>query len=152
MKKKNSKISLEIIGEGPLKEKLEILNIKYKLDIKFSGALPKDEVYKKMSASDIFILPSKNETFGMVYMEALSCGNIVLCSKKSGVDGIIKNGENGFIVKPDKKGIYNAIDKILKFKQKQFLEISKNAITTAKMFSYENSVKNYLQKIELFKL
>lgn len=152
LKKKNSKISLEIIGEGPLKEKLEILNIKYKLDIKFSGALPKDEVYKKMSASDIFILPSKNETFGMVYMEALSCGNIVLCSKKSGVDGIIKNGENGFIVKPDKKGIYNAIDKILKFKQKQFLEISKNAITTAKMFSYENSVKNYLQKIELFKL
>jgi len=88
----------------------------------------------------------------MVYMEALSHGNIVLCSKNSGVDGIIKNDESGFIIKANKKGIYNAINKILNFKPKQFLEISKNAIATAKMFSYENSVKNYLQKIELFKL
>ena len=152
LKKKHKKISLEIIGDGPLREKLEILNIKYKLDIKFSGTLSKDEVYKKMAAADIFILPSKNETFGMVYMEALSHGNIVLCSKNSGVDGIIKNEESGFIIKANKKGIYNAINKILNFKPKQFLEISKNAIATAKMFSYENSVKNYLQKIELFKL
>ena len=50
------------------------------------------------------------------------------------------------------KDIYNTVNKILDFKPKQFTEISKNAITTAKMFSYENSIKNYLQKIELFKL
>ncbi len=156
LKKKYPKISLEIIGDGPLREKLEILNIKYKLNIKFDGILPKNEVYEKMTDSDIFILPSKNETFGMVYMEALSCGSIVLCSKNSGVAGIIKddkNGDiNGFLIKPDSKNIYNTVNKILNMKQKQFLEISKNAITTAKMFSYENSVKNYLQKIELFKL
>jgi len=152
LKKKHPKISLEIIGEGPLKEKLEILNIKNKLDVKFLGALAKDEVYKKMAEADIFILPSKNETFGMVYMEALACGNIVLCTAGSGVDGIIQNNKNGFLIKPNKKGVFSAVDKILGFKPKEFLEISKNAITTAKMFSYENSIKNYLQKIELFKI
>ncbi len=156
MKKKHKKISLEIIGDGPLREKLEILNIKYKLDIQFSGLLSKEKVYEKMIEADIFILPSKNETFGMVYMEALSHGNIVLCTKNSGAAGIIKDGTNGdingFLIKPNAKDIYNTVNKILDFKPKQFTEISKNAMTTAKMFSYENSIKNYLQKIELFKL
>ena len=105
-----------------------------------------------MMEAYIFVLPSKNETFGMVYMEALAHGNIVLCTKNSGVDGIIQNYKNGFLIKPNKKGIYDTLKKILSFNSKQFSEISKNAIATAKMFSYENSIKNYLQKIELFKL
>lgn len=152
LKKKHPKISLEIIGDGILREKFEILNFKYKLDIKFLGKLSKDEVYKKMMEADIFVLPSKNETFGMVYMEALAHGNIVLCTQNSGVDGIIQNDKNGFLIKPNKKGVYDALKKILSFNSREFSEISKNAIATAKMFSYENSIKNYLQKIELFKL
>ncbi len=152
LKKKNPKISLEIIGDGPLKEKLEILNLKKKLDVKFLGQMSKEDVYKKMKEADIFILPSKNETFGMVYMEALSFGMAVCCSKNSGIDGIIEDSKNGFLLKPNKKGIYETLNKILALKPKQFLEISRNALTTAKMFSYENSIKNYLDKIELFRL
>ena len=105
-----------------------------------------------MKNSDIFILPSKDETFGMVYMEALSSGMAVCCSKNSGIDGIIEDTKNGYLLKPNKKGIYDTLNKILNLKPKQFLEVSKNALTTAKMFSYENSVKNYLDKIELFRL
>jgi len=156
LKKKFPKATLEIIGEGPEKEKLEILAIKSKFDNKkdviFCGALPKNEVYKKMKQADIFILPSKNETFGMVYMEALSSGMIVCCTANSGVDGIIKDNENGFLTKPDKKRVFETLYKILNLKPKKMLEISKNAMITAKMFSYENSVNNYLQKIEMFKL
>jgi len=152
LKKKNPKISLEIIGEGPLRQKLEILSIKNKLDVKFLGQLSKEEVFKKMKEADIFILPSKKETFGMVYMEALSSGMAVCCTKNSGIDGIIENNKNGFLIKPTARGIYDTVNKILNLKPKQFLEISKNALQTAKMFSYENSVKNYLEKIELFRL
>lgn len=143
---------LEIIGDGELKEKLEILNIKYKLNIKMPGSLSNKQVLEKMKEYDIFVLPSKNETFGMVYMEALSTGMAVCCTKNSGIDGIIKDGENGYLFKPNVKGIYEALNKILSLKPKQFLEISKNAFTTSKMFSYENSIKNYLEKIELFRL
>ena len=152
LKKKYPKVSLEIIGEGQLKEKLEILNIKNKLDVKFSGQLPHSDILNKMKDTDIFILPSKNETFGMVYMEALSAGMAVCCTKNSGIDGIIKDNENGFLLKPNKRGIYDVLTKILNLKPRQFTEVSKNAITTAKMFSYENSIKNYLEKIELFRL
>ena len=152
LKKKYPKVSLEIIGEGQLKEKLEILNIKNKLDVKFSGQLPHSDILNKMKDTDIFIFPSKNETFGMVYMEALSAGMAVCCTKNSGIDGIIKDNENGFLLKPNKRGIYDVLTKILNLKPRQFTEVSKNAITTAKMFSYENSIKNYLEKIELFRL
>ncbi len=152
LKKKHPKVTLEIIGEGPLREKLEILNIKNKLDVKFLGQLSKEDVFKKMKEADIFILPSKNETFGMVYMEALSFGMAVCCTKNSGIDGIIEDTKNGYLLKPNKKGIYETLNKILSIKPKQFLEVSKNALTTAKMFSYENSIKNYLEKIELFRL
>ena len=50
-----------------------------------------------MRESDIFILPSRNETFGMVYMEAMASGCITVCSKNDGVDGIIRDGINGFL-------------------------------------------------------
>ena len=50
-----------------------------------------------MMEADIFVLPSKNETFGMVYMEALAHGNIVLCTQNSGVDGIIQNDKTVFL-------------------------------------------------------
>ncbi len=152
IKKKYPNISLEIIGDGKLREKLEILNVKTKAGAKFSGSLSKDEVMHKMKEADIFILPSKNETFGMVYMEALSAGMAVCCTKNSGIDGILKDGENGFLMKPDKKHIQKVLEKILKLKPKEYAEISKNAFITAKMFSYENSIKNYLEKIELFRL
>lgn len=152
LKKKHPKVTLEIIGDGVLREKLEILNIKNKLDVKFLGQMPKEDVFRKMKEADIFVLPSANETFGMVYMEALSFGMVVCCTKNSGIDGIIENTKNGFLLKPNRKGIYETLNKILGLKPKQFLEISKNALTTAKMFSYENSIKNYLEKIELFRL
>lgn len=152
LKKKHKGITFEIIGDGKLKQDFEILNIKYGLNIKMPGHLEKDKILEKMQEADIFVLPSKNETFGMAYMEALASGMVVCCSKNSGIDGIINDGENGYTLKPTARGVYDALNKILNLKPKQFLEISKNALVTSKMFSYENSVKNYLEKMELFKL
>ena len=76
----------------------------------------------------------------------------VISTNEGGIPDMVKDGENGFLIKPDKKNIHKALEKILKLKPKGFEEISKNALITAKMFSYENSIKNYLEKIELFRL
>lgn len=152
LKKKNPKISLEIAGDGPLREKIEKFIEKKKLDVKLLGRLKKEEVLEKMAASDIFALVSENETFGMVYMEAISQGMAVVCKENSGVAGIIEDGVNGFLSKKSARAIEKKILGILNLKEKEFLKISANAIMTAKMFSYENSIKNYLNKIEVFKL
>ena len=56
-----------------------------------------------MKNAQIFTLISDNETFGMVYIEAMLQGCLVIASKGGGFDGIIQDGINGFICNPEGK-------------------------------------------------
>lgn len=85
-------VELTIIGEGKELKRLKKISSKPK----FLGRQNYERVLEEMRKSDIFALPSVNETFGMVYLEAMACGCITVCSENDGVAGIIKNGENGF--------------------------------------------------------
>ena len=95
-----------------------------------------------MRDSDIFILPSKNETFGMVYLEALASGCITVCSKNDGIDGIIKDEFNGFL----SENLENDINRIINFKNKQ--EILNNAYNTIKKYTDINVAEYYLKNLE----
>lgn len=55
--------------------------------------------------SDIFVLPSENETFGQVFIEAMSCGLPVIGTKVGGVPEIISDSYNGYLVPPDDPSI-----------------------------------------------
>lgn len=94
---------LKIVGEGPYRCKLEELaqNLNLQDDVSFLGKIPRDIVSNEMFNSDIFIMVSKNETLGLVYFEAMGAGCITIGSKGEGIDGIIENGQNGFLVMPD---------------------------------------------------
>ena len=133
---------LTVIGDGKELTKLKKTGSH---NIKFQGRLPHQEVLSEMQKSDIFILPSVNETFGMVYLEAMASGCITVCTKNDGVDGIIKDGENGFLCEPTVEGIRETL---LKIKNHESLgEISENSVLTAKEYSRENCAKNYLKMI-----
>ena len=68
--------------------------------INFIGAQFGADKYRILSASDIFINPTlaKEETFGMVNIEALACGIPVLTTGWAGGGEIIKNGNNGYLI------------------------------------------------------
>jgi len=93
---------LIIIGDGPERQKLselaEDLNIQN--NVHFTGRL--SNPYPVLHNSDLFVLPSKWEGFGMVVVEALTLGVPVIASN---IDGgprhILENGEYGILVKPD---------------------------------------------------
>lgn len=55
--------------------------------------------------SDIFALPSENETFGQVFIEAMSCGLPVIGTKVGGIPEIISDSYNGYLVPPDDSSI-----------------------------------------------
>lgn len=135
-------IELTVIGSGGKWSKLEELkNLSDKTV--FTGQLPHTEVLKKMRESDIFILPSVNETFGMVYLEAMAEGCITVCTKGDGIDGIIKDGENGFLTEVNK--VSETIQRILDYKDKNAM--LQNTYNTILLYNQHVMANNYLNYI-----
>lgn len=97
------------------------------------------EIYKK---SDIFLMPSKLETFGLVYIEAMSQGLPVIYTEGQGIDGYFINGEIGFSVKLDN---VNDFIKKVNLIIDNYNKISSNCILNSKQFSWQNISKTYIE-------
>ena len=92
----------DIIGDGEMKQKFQglVSNLGLEKNVTFHGKQSRDYVLERMLRSDCFVMVSSSETLGLVYMEALGCGCFVIGSKGEGIDGIIKDKENGLLVTP----------------------------------------------------
>jgi len=101
-----------IIGEGPERQALQGLIDQHGLSGKISilGWKKRSEVLDYFRESDIFIMASAPETFGLTYLEAMAKGCIIVGAYGHGIDGVIQNGKNGFLVEPGKK---DALEKVL---------------------------------------
>ncbi len=92
-------------------------------------------------SADIFIMPSKYETFGLVYIEAMSQGLPIVYSTGQGVDGFFENGEVGFSVRSDDaddliQKLYLIID--------NYDNISANCNLKSRDFSWGDISKKYI--------
>jgi colanic acid/amylovoran biosynthesis glycosyltransferase len=89
-----------IVGEGPLEKSLKRLVGKMKLSDKvfFLGGMVQKEVLQEMSRADIFLLPSVEETLGVVLMEAQAIGLPVVATDVGSVGQVLKNGQSGYLV------------------------------------------------------
>ncbi len=114
LKKEN--IKLIIVGNGPMKSELFMLSKKLNIEnkilwINFIDDL--DSFYKKI---DIFVLTSKYEGLGLVFLEAMLCKKPIIASNTSAMPEIVKHNYNGFLVKPDNPVLLSK--SILKLKKK----------------------------------
>lgn len=89
---------MEIVGDGPEKNKIATLIKKYNLgeNIKMLGAKDRAGVIEILRCSDVFILASSSETFGVVAIEALACGLPTISTDCGGTKDIISE-ENGLM-------------------------------------------------------
>lgn len=77
--------------------------------VEFAGPLDRGEVAARMQACDVFVLPSRYETFGVVYIEAMACGKPVIAVKNGGPDDFVMDF-NGVLVPPeDENGLTEAM-------------------------------------------
>lgn len=85
-------IQLMVAGDGLCRDELQQLadNIP---NIHFMGKISHEEVLNLLEKSHIFALPSFNETFGLVYLEAAAKCNAVICHRSEGVDGLFEDGK-----------------------------------------------------------
>lgn len=95
-------IRLLIVGEGAERKVLEKLIATQNLErnVILAGRVENDLVRNLFGMFDVFVLASYRETFGIVYLEALDAGLPVIGVKGQGIDGVIIDGVEGYLVNP----------------------------------------------------
>jgi len=93
----------QIIGEGPDLGRFEALASQLGLtqQVRFLGRQPRAAVANAMRACSIFVLPSRNEGLGCVYLEAMACGKPVIACRGQGIEEIIHHEKNGWLIPAD---------------------------------------------------
>lgn len=107
-------IKLNIIGStGEDEEKVLALANQYNNSISYHGQInDKRELLKHYRSNTLFVLPSINETFGLVYLEALSQNLPVVYTKGDGIDGLLAENNGVGITYPTHDNIKEAITKV----------------------------------------
>jgi len=116
--KEYKKIKFLIIGTGKEKKNLEEIVKKKKLteNIIFLGFISDNRLPSYYATADIFILPSKYEGFGMVYLESMASGTPVISYNISAAREIIENSKNGYLVS-NYLEMYSKLMKLIKNKK-----------------------------------
>lgn len=147
---KNEDYQLNIIGNGALYENLQnyILNNGLSHNVFLRGRLQRQEIIKYLDNSDVFVMISKDEVFGLVYLEAMARGCIVIAAKNEGMQGVINDGVNGFLCEAgNQKELEHILCKIHSLPAKLRSKISENAKITASQYTNEAVAKMYLDNI-----
>ena len=135
---------LVIIGYGKLENNLRELarSLGLERNVKFLGAKNKSEIILEMSTSDFFILNTKRETFGVVYIEALSQGLPCIATECGGAEGIIDES-NGLNVEV---GNEDALVKAIEYMVVHYKDYNRNNIRTECLKKY--APREVAKKIE----
>jgi glycosyltransferase involved in cell wall biosynthesis len=109
------------------------------------GRLDKDGVIKAMQRSDALLLPSRSEGFGLVAAEAMACGLPVICTRRSSLTEVVRDGETGILCKQDDINDFVKAAKALKSSRENYLTYAKSAhVLASKLFSIDIMVKQYI--------
>jgi teichuronic acid biosynthesis glycosyltransferase TuaC len=112
----SSALSLEIVGDGP--ERLRLLKLVQELGItakvQFRGRQSRREVADAMRRATVFVLPSRYEGLGCVYLEAMSAGKPVIACQGQGIEEVIRPAVNGCLIAPDDlQGLTDTLETLL---------------------------------------
>lgn len=94
---------LVIVGDGPMREYLMNLANQLSLGSKvyFVGRVSDDELYSIIAHSNLVILPSRYEPFGISALEAMALGKPLIVTNRGGPTDFVRHMENGILVNPD---------------------------------------------------
>jgi glycosyltransferase involved in cell wall biosynthesis len=107
-------------------------------NVHFTGMQPDPRPY--FWAADAFVFPSFYETFSLVTYEAAAAGLPLIVPELNGVEEIIRDGDNGFLVPRSVEGIFSALERFLGLAPQKRIAMGKSAQSSTSPYSEENFV------------
>ena len=143
--RKQLECRLMLVGDGPdlafAKEAVKRLDLSDK--VVFLGRM--DNVIPLLNSADLYLLPSKSESFGVSALEALSCSVPVIGTNVGGLKEVVKEGKSGYLFNPeDIEGMSNSALDILGSKNK-LNKMKEEARKTALMFDSKVIIPKYIE-------
>ena len=149
--KVKNEYELYLAGDGDaadnLKKMAEGLGIAQK--VHFLGMLNRPELLEYYANCDLFVLPTRQDCFALVILEAMCSGLPIICSKYAeGACDMIEEGKNGFVIDPYNEDEFSAcIEKLLEdSKLRNYMNKQSDGII--EKFRFSNVAKGYLAAIE----
>jgi glycosyltransferase involved in cell wall biosynthesis len=97
-------LSAVIIGDGPARDKMqEFLDANDMGWVELAGRLPRDEVARRLAAADLYVAPSRLESFGIAALEARAIGLPVVGRDRTGLAEFIVDGRDGALCADDRE-------------------------------------------------
>ena len=146
LKKEYPSMGLTIIGAGYQRQALEQLALE--LDVAdsavFLGQIPNRDVFSAMEKASFFVMASKPEGFGIVYLEAMAAGCIVIGTEGEGIADVIRHGENGFLVPADDPERIAEVIRFCTQNPDAAAGIAQNGQALARQMNWSVNAKKYL--------
>ncbi len=147
LNKRNIRTDFHIVGSGAEEENCRALTKKLNVEkqVFFHGwQKGKEKIKEFYDQADIFVMLSLRETFGTVYIEALSQGLPVIYTCNQGIDGYFEQGAVGYACDPEN---ISEIEKAITLIREEYENISKRCILVSKRFQLNEVAYQYNQVI-----
>jgi glycosyltransferase involved in cell wall biosynthesis len=144
--KSHSGTSFILVGDGPERERLEIMvdGLSIRAQVRFVGRVDRDATAGWYRQASMMVVPSLDEALPMVVLEACAHGLPVVASKVGGIPDVVEDGWNGLLVPPGEPAALAAAICRLLDDQELWARCSENALTTAHRYSWEQGISQIL--------
>lgn len=146
LKEKYPQMKLTVIGSGTQRNMLEQLCSQLGIAdaVTFTGQVSNREAFAAMKASTYFVMASAPEAFGIVYLEAMAAGCVVVGTQGQGIADIVTDGEQGFLVPADDpQAIVRVIDRCIQDPE-TCARVSANGRELARQMNWTVNAEKYL--------
>lgn len=139
------------VGAGQLLEtiKSRVAAEGLQAKVQVLGKILRDSIKEQYDKADVMVMISRGEAYGLVYLEAMARGCITIASRNEGFDGIIVDGENGFLCKAgDVDDLVQIMRKIEAMTNEEKVAMSEKAIETARSLTDFLAAKRYIEDVQ----
>ena len=141
---------IKYVGEGKERDKLEqyIADHQMTESVQLVGRVPRDKVTDYLDEAECFIMVSRREAYGLVYLEAMARGCIAIASRGEGFDGVIADGVNGFLCEAGNAAeLAQIIRHINSLTPEERKSVSDNGLATARHMTDYMMAKEYVEHL-----